>query len=107
MPFKTPIGYYREQIENLLDSGKKLTRNEIADKLPHIPPGIITGTLHRMQKDGDIKKEGQRGSRNMIYSTREHEPRRVEITIKVDNSELARHWNVAFEKADYADNHAD
>lgn len=44
MTFKTPIGYYREQIEDTLD-GKRLTRNQLAELLPHIPPNIITQTL--------------------------------------------------------------
>lgn len=100
MPFKTPIGYYREQIEDTLD-GKRLTRNQLAELLPHIPPGIITQTLCRMATDGDIGKDRLGGHRNQVYFILEHRPKMVLPKTRVDNSELARNWNVAFEKADH------
>ena len=99
MAFKTPIGYYREQIEDTLD-GKRLTRNQLAELLPHIPPNIITQTLGRMVNDGDIGKDKSGGHKNHVYFVQEHKPKMVLPTIKVDNSELARNWNVAFERAE-------
>ena len=99
MPFLTPIGYYREQIEDTLE-GKRLTRNQLAALLPHIPPGIITQTLGRMVSDGDIGSDKSGGHRNHVYFIQEHGTRRVLPDTKVDNSELARNWNVAYERAD-------
>lgn len=103
MTFKTPIGYYREQIEDTLD-GKRLTRNQLAELLPHIPPNIITQTLGRMVSDGDIGKDKSGGHKNHVYFVQEHKPKMVLPTIKVDNSELARNWNVAFERAEIETN---
>ena len=104
MPFKTPIGYYREQIEGVLDDGKQYSRNEISDKLPHIPPNIITGTLYRMYKDGLVNKiQAHKGSRKTLYqaATPDSRPQYPVCLPKVDNSELARVYNVAFEKSEY------
>jgi hypothetical protein len=100
MTFKTPIGYYREQIEDTLD-GKRLTRNQLAELLPHIPPNIITQTLGRMVVDGDVGKDDSAGVRKQVYFIQEHKPKLELPTTKVDNCALDIVWNVAFEKADY------
>ena len=94
-----PLGYYREQIEDTLE-GKRLSRNELAKLLPHIPPSIITQTLNRMFHDGDIGKDKSGGHRKQVYFTQEHQPKKILPTIKVDNSALAMAWNTAYEPAD-------
>jgi len=100
MAFKTPIGYYREQIESVLEDGKKYTRNEIAAILPHIPPDIITQTLGRMCDDHDVARDRSNGHRKTMYYAIEHKPEPPKDLPKMDNSELARVWNVAFERAE-------
>lgn len=100
MTFKTPIGHYREQIESVLDNGKKLTRNEIASILPHIPAAIISQTLRRMRNDGDVAQDKTGGHRNFAYFAVEYKPEPPKILPKIDNCELARVWNVAFERAE-------
>ena len=99
MPFKTPIGYYREQIEDTLD-GKRLTRNQLAELLPHIPPGIITQTLGRMCDDHDVARDYTNGHRKTMYYAIEHKSEPPKDLPKMDNSELARVWIVAFERAE-------
>ena len=106
MTFKTPIGYYREQIESVLDDGNKYSRNEIAAILPHIPPDIITQTLGRMREDGDVAQDKSAGHRKFVYYAIEHKPEPPKDLPKQDNFELSRVWNVAFERAEDADNHA-
>lgn len=102
MPFQTPIGYYREQITDALEGDKQYSRNELIAMLPHIPPNIITGTLARMFKDGEVVKiQPYKGSRLTKYMAAipEDKPKPV-VLPKIDNSELARCWNVCFEKFD-------
>ena len=102
MPFKTPIGYYREQISDALDDGKQYSRNDLIDKLPHIPPTVITGTLARMHKDGEVEKiQPYKGSRLTTYIAAEPEDKPAPVVLpKIDNSELERCWNVCFGKFD-------
>jgi hypothetical protein len=98
--FKTPIGYYREQIETVLDDGKKYSRNDIAKILPHIPPDIITQTLGRMCDDGDVEQDRSAGHRKYVYYAIEHKAVPPKDLPKQDNFELSRIWNVAFERAE-------